>query len=72
MTDKSNILNFKEINVNKSIIIHHTDDKVIPIAQSKNVCQNWEKCEFKEIQGTGHFNILRTEEVIDAVIKFMN
>lgn len=62
----------REIKVEKSMIIHDKDDKVIPISQSKNVSQNWENCQFKEIKGTGHFRILRTDEVINSVVEFMN
>lgn len=64
--------NVKNINVAEALIIHDKNDKVIPIYQSKNVYQNWDNCEFKEIEGTGHFRILRTEKVIDDIINFMN
>ena len=62
----------KSINVKKSLIIHDVNDKVIPISRSKNVHQNWTKSEFMEIEGTGHFRILRTEKVIDKVIDYLN
>lgn len=61
----------KEIQVAKSMIIHDKHDKVIPISQSQHVQHNWPDCELKEIEGTGHFRILRTEEVIDMVVGFM-
>ena len=62
----------KSINVKKSLIIHDVNDKVIPISRSKNVHQNWTKSEFMEIEGTGHFRILRTEKVINKVIDYLN
>lgn len=62
----------KKIKVNKSLIIHDKNDKIIPIVQSRNVHKNWRNSQFQEIEGTGHFRILRTEEVIDTVVKFMN
>ncbi|MFK8008364.1 MAG: alpha/beta fold hydrolase [Saprospiraceae bacterium] len=62
----------KEINVKKTMIIHDKNDRVIPISQSKNVCDNWENCILKEIEGTGHFRILRTESVINDVVDFMS
>jgi len=62
----------KEIRVEQSLIIHDKNDKVIPIAQSQNVCDNWKNCQIKVIEGTGHFRILRTNTVIDQVIAFMN
>ena len=61
----------KSINVKKSIIIHDKNDRVIPIARSINVHNNWKASEFKEINGTGHFKILKTKEVIDSVISYL-
>ncbi len=61
----------KSINVKKSIIIHDRDDKVIPISRSLNVHKNWGASEFKEIIGTGHFRILRTKEVIQSVVNYL-
>lgn len=62
----------KSINVKHSIIIHDKDDTVIPIARSLNVHKSWKISIFKEITGTGHFRILRTEKVINEVIYFLN
>lgn len=63
----------KQIKVKQSLIIHDRDDKVIPIARSKNVHHNWgEVSTFKEITGTGHFRILRTKHVIDRVVQYLN
>jgi len=61
----------KKINVDKSLIIHDKNDKVIPISQSKNVHNNWLNSDFEEIEGTGHFRILRTESVLKRVIEFI-
>lgn len=60
----------KSVNVKKSIIFHDKNDKVIPIARALNVHENWKASEFKEIYGTGHFRILRTDTVIADVIEF--
>jgi len=62
----------KSINVNKALIIHDKNDRVIPLAYSRNVYKNWPNCELKVVEGTGHFRILRTESVLEAVIAFMN
>ena len=62
----------KSINVTQSLIIHDKNDTVIPIGRSKNVHKNWSASKFKEIEGTGHFRILREREVIDTVIEFLN
>ena len=62
----------KEISVNKAIIFHDTNDKVIPIKTSRNVYKNWKNATLQEITGTGHFRILRDESVLENVIKFIS
>lgn len=61
----------KDINVEKSLIIHDRNDKVIPIERSLNVYENWPESEFVEVTETGHFRILRTEGVLKTVIAFL-
>ncbi|MFT6963811.1 MAG: hypothetical protein ACJAWV_003549 [Flammeovirgaceae bacterium] len=41
------------------------------MSQSRDVCENWEQCELEELEGTGHFRILRTESVLNRVIEFL-
>ncbi|MEM1323423.1 MAG: alpha/beta hydrolase [Bacteroidota bacterium] len=62
----------QDISVDSALIIHDKNDRVIPIQQSRNVWKNWEACNFEEIEGTGHFRILRTPAVLDKVVAFMN
>jgi len=67
-----NVSNFvKNINVKKALIIHDKNDQVIPISQPRNVNANWKESQLIEIEGTGHFRILRTEEVIKSVVEFL-
>lgn len=61
----------KEINVGKALIIHDKNDKVIPLERSRNVHNNWKSSKFLEIEGTGHFRILRTKEVINMVVDYL-
>ena len=61
----------KSIQVENALIIHDTNDKVIPIERSKNVHKNWSASEFKEIEGTGHFRVLRTEKILNMVIDYL-
>ena len=71
--DALNVSDFvKSIQVNRSMIIHDKDDKIIPIDRSKNVHENWEGNIFVEIEGTGHFRILRTESVLKQVLEFIS
>jgi len=61
----------KNINVAKSLIIHDKNDRIIPIHRAKNVHKNWKNCDFLEIEGTGHFRILRTDFVLEKIIDFL-
>jgi pimeloyl-ACP methyl ester carboxylesterase len=60
----------KHINVKQSLIIHDKNDKVLPIERSRNVHHNWKQSELYEINGTGHFRILRTKKVIEKVLAY--
>ena len=70
--DTLNVSDFVEqIKVKRAIIFHDKNDKVIPIERAKNVFKNWNNCEFKEVEGTGHFRILRTTEVLEQAVRFL-
>ncbi len=70
--ETTNVSHFvKYINVTYPLIIHDKNDRVIPIERSKNVQKNWGNCEFIEIEGTGHFRILRTPFVLERTLKFL-
>lgn len=70
--ETTNVSHFvKYINVTYPLIIHDKNDRVIPIARSKNVQANWENCEFMEVEGTGHFRILRTPDVHERTLAFL-
>jgi pimeloyl-ACP methyl ester carboxylesterase len=71
--DEFNVSDFvKDINVAKALIIHDKDDKVIPIQRSQNVHKNWKVCDLCEIEGTGHFKMLKTDFVMNKTIEFLN
>lgn len=61
----------KAINVERALIIHDKNDKVIPIIRSKNVHSHWKNSEFLEIEGTGHFRILRTKAILEKTCDFL-
>ncbi len=72
IVNQMNVSDFvKEIKVKESIIFHDKADKVIPITRSKNVHKNWKQSTFKEVEGTGHFRILRDENVLNQVVNFI-
>ncbi len=71
--DKMNVSEYvKSASVKNALIIHDKNDRVIPIRQSRNVHENWDVSSFIEIEGTGHFRILRTGFVIEEVLNFLN
>ncbi|MEM8583980.1 MAG: alpha/beta hydrolase [Bacteroidota bacterium] len=59
------------VKVEKALIFHDKNDRVIPIEISRRVHQNWPASSFREVEGTGHFRILRTPEVIDEAVAFL-
>ena len=61
----------RQINVAEGMIIHDRNDKVIPIERSRNVHDNWPQARFAEVEGTGHFRILRDQAVLGAVLEFL-
>ncbi len=62
----------QKINVDQSLILHDVDDKVIPIERAENVTNHWPEAKLIKIEGTGHFRILRTEEVLQQALDFLN
>ena len=62
----------KSIHVQRALIVHDKNDKVIPINRSRNVHHNWPQSTFKEVENTGHFRILRTKNVIEIVVNYLN
>ncbi len=61
----------KKINVAQALIIHDSNDTVIPIERAQNVAANWQNAQLVEITGTGHFRILRTPSVIAEGLAFL-
>ncbi len=61
----------KQINVQKAMIVHDRDDRIIPVERARNVHQQWPKAKFVEVVGTGHFRILRDPAVLGAAIEFL-
>ncbi len=61
----------QQIKVAQALIIHDVNDRVIPIEQSRRVQQNWSNSKLQEVEGTGHFKILRTATVLKTVKEFL-
>ena len=67
-----NVSNFvKGISVKEAFIVHDTFDKVLSVEESKRVVENWTAATLEEVRETGHFRILRTDDVLTKVISFL-
>lgn len=62
----------REIYVPNALIIHDKNDRIIPIEQAQRVQKNWNDCLLYEVEGTGHFRILRTDFVLQKAISFLD
>ncbi len=67
-----NVSNFvKGVSVKDAYIVHDTFDKVLSVEESKRVVEGWSAATLEEVRETGHFRILRTDEVLNKVISFL-
>ncbi|MGB2503149.1 MAG: alpha/beta fold hydrolase [Flavobacteriaceae bacterium] len=62
----------QKASVEKALILHDIDDKILPIEQSKEVEVAWKEARLEEIKGTGHYRILRTNSVLQKALNFLN
>ncbi len=62
----------QKASVEKALILHDIDDKILPIEQSRQVEVAWKEARLEEITGTGHYRILRTNSVIQKALNFLN
>jgi pimeloyl-ACP methyl ester carboxylesterase len=53
------------------LVIHSSDDDIIPIETGKQIAASWKNCRFIEVHGLGHRKILRDRQVINIVIDFI-
>lgn len=70
--ERFNVSDFvQNIQVDNALILHDRNDRVVPVAQSLNVHRHWPGSVFEEIEGTGHFRILRTPAVLERLLHFL-
>ena len=55
--------------VEQAAIAHSADDKILLIEWSRAVAEAFSHCDFYELQGLGHYRILRSRELQDIVRK---
>ncbi len=67
-----NVCDFvQKIKVKNALIIHDKNDKILPIEYSRVVQSYWKNAILEEIEGTGHFKILREKKVMDRIVLFL-
>jgi pimeloyl-ACP methyl ester carboxylesterase len=59
------------VQVKEALILHDTYDKVLSVEESRAVAKKWSSAKLIEVTKTGHFRILRTPEVLDMAVNFM-
>jgi esterase/lipase len=62
----------QKASVERALILHDINDKVLSIGQSREVDAVWDQAHLEEITGTGHYRILRTKSVLQKALDFLN
>lgn len=57
--------------VEKALILHDVNDRVLPIKKSREVANKWTAAELVEVTATGHYKILGADPVIEKVVTFL-
>ena len=70
--DEVNVEDYaQKASIKKALLLHDLNDRVLPFEKSKEVAEKWSVAELLEIEGTGHYKILRVPEVLDEAINFL-
>jgi hypothetical protein len=73
IVDNMNVADYvQKASVEKALILHDINDKILPIEQSKEVEAAWKEARLEKITGTGHYRILRTKSVLQKALNFLN
>ncbi|WP_420579890.1 alpha/beta fold hydrolase [Reichenbachiella sp.] len=59
----------KKIRYNRLLLIHDTNDKIIPKANSIAIYNQWPKSELHFIENTGHYKMLWDKKTLDRISK---
>jgi len=59
------------IRVGTARIFHDKSDRIIDIEHARRVASSDERFELEEVEGTGHYRILRTPAVLDSIRSFL-
>jgi len=62
---------YRDIPVKNVLIIHDTQDAIIPIKEVKAIADNWENAQFFSGDHGGHFRHYKHQEVVAKVLEFI-
>jgi pimeloyl-ACP methyl ester carboxylesterase len=54
-----------------ALVIHSTDDQVVPFADGQEIAAAWPGAQFIACEGLGHRRILADPNVVSAALKFL-
>jgi len=70
--DDINVADFAlKANVEKALLLHDTNDRVLPVEKTIEVAKNWSVAKLEQVTGTGHFKILGVDKVTQRIIDFL-
>jgi pimeloyl-ACP methyl ester carboxylesterase len=62
----------QQVKVKDALILHDKHDRVLPIDVSQQVNAKWDVCNLEEVEGTGHFKILKEKKVLERIVNFLH
>ena len=70
--DEVNVEDYaQKASIQKALLLHDKNDRVLPFEKSKEVAEKWSVAELIEVEGSGHYKILRVPEVLEKAIDFL-
>jgi len=60
------------VQVNKTLLVHDREDKVVPFTASESIAENWDNISFLITEGYGHYNLIKNPVVVDRVVCFIS
>ena len=60
-----------DLSLDKVLIVHDRNDKIIPYKEAEALVQAWKKSRFLLTEGLGHNRIMKNPEVIDEIINYL-
>jgi len=70
--DEINVEDYaQKSSVEKALLLHDTNDRVLPVEKSREVANKWPAARLVEVTGTGHYKILGTQKVLNEIVTFL-